>query len=239
MADILTQLQTCLDQVRPPFPHSRSYYPIYEHPYLTHLQLATQFYATLCYLTTYHDHSPATVPPNIPDAAPQLAKIPKNQHVPPVPASVADKVEQQQAQQAVQSKSSPSLGSGAGGGQGTSQSPPPTTNQQAQGTAEPDPNLPPAPDSPRTFAARQRELARDLIIKEQQIEYLISVLPGIGSSEAEQEARIRELERELRAVEEERERKARELRRLGRKLEKVLGAVERGVHGDRYVGMQG
>ncbi|KAL2008613.1 hypothetical protein VTN00DRAFT_6807 [Thermoascus crustaceus] len=214
MADILTQLQTCLDQ------------------------LATQFYATLCYLTTYHDHSPATVPPNIPDAAPQLAKIPKNQHVPPVPASVADKVEQQQAQQAAQSKSSPSLGPGGGGGQGTSQSPPPTTNQQAQ-TAEPDPNLPPAPDSPRTFAARQRELARDLIIKEQQIEYLISVLPGIGSSEAEQEARIRELEGELRAVEEERERKARELRRLGRKLEKVLGAVERGVYGERDVGMQG
>ncbi|KAF7173632.1 hypothetical protein CNMCM5623_005876 [Aspergillus felis] len=87
--------------------------------------------------------------------------------------------------------------------------------------------------APRTFASRQRELARDLIIKEQQIEYLISVLPGIDSSEAEQEKRIRELERELRRVEEERELKMRELRRLRRTLENVLRAVETGIYGDR------
>jgi mediator of RNA polymerase II transcription subunit 21 len=89
------------------------------------------------------------------------------------------------------------------------------------------------PDSPRTFAARQRELARDLIIKEQQIEYLIARLPGIDSSEAEQEARIRELERELRGVEAERDTKARELRHLLRKLEGVMGAVQSGIFGHR------
>lgn len=72
-----------------------------------------------------------------------------------------------------------------------------------------------------------------MIIKEQQIEYLISVLPGIGSSEKEQEARLRELEGELRAVEEERERKVRELRVLRKKLESVLGAVEMGIYGER------
>ncbi|KAF4151092.1 hypothetical protein CNMCM6069_004595 [Aspergillus lentulus] len=86
---------------------------------------------------------------------------------------------------------------------------------------------------PRTFASRQRELARDLIIKEQQIEYLISVLPGIDSSEAEQQKRIRELEGELRAVEEERELKMRELKKLRRTLENVLRAVETGIYGDR------
>lgn len=96
-----------------------------------------------------------------------------------------------------------------------------------------DPNLAPQPDTPRTFAARQRELARDLIIKEQQIEYLISVLPGIGASEAEQEARIRELETQLREVEKERTAKALELRKLRGRLESVLGAVAVGVHGDR------
>lgn len=89
------------------------------------------------------------------------------------------------------------------------------------------------PDSPRTFASRQRELARDLVIKEQQIEYLISVLPGIGSSEKEQEGRIHELEGDLRAVEDERERKVRELRVLRRKLERVLGGVDMGIYGDR------
>lgn len=103
----------------------------------------------------------------------------------------------------------------------------------ADGTVT-DPNsLLPAPDSPRTFASRQRELARDLVIKEQQIEYLISVLPGIGSSEKEQEGRIRELEKELRAVEEERETKVKDLRVMRRKLETVLGAVETGVYGNR------
>ncbi|RAK95055.1 med21 domain-containing protein, partial [Aspergillus ibericus CBS 121593] len=138
MADILTQLQTCLDQ------------------------LATQFYATLSYLTTYHDNIPTTLPPTFPPSlsAPPLAKIPKNSSTPPVPATI----------QASQSQTSPA--------------PPPTTpnpNQQAategggggggEGGGETDPALP-APDSPETFAARQRELARDLVIKEQQIEYL-------------------------------------------------------------------
>lgn len=94
--------------------------------------------------------------------------------------------------------------------------------------------MPPEPDSPHTFASRQRELARDLIIKEQQIEYLISVLPGIGTSEAEQEAKIRELEVQLREVEEKREAKVLELKKLRRKLENVLGAVSVGIHGDEY-----
>ena len=72
-----------------------------------------------------------------------------------------------------------------------------------------------------------------MIIKEQQIEYWISVLPGIGSSEKEQEVRLRELEGELRTVEEERERKVRELRVLRRKLEGVLGGVGMGIYGER------
>ncbi|KAJ5595982.1 Mediator of RNA polymerase II transcription subunit 21 [Penicillium hetheringtonii] len=193
MADILTQLQTCLDQ------------------------LATQFYATLGYLSTYHDNSPAIPPPNVPDAAPALARMSKNTTSPPIPASVAASAE--------------------ASGAGPAASPPPPQPQQpgaAPGAAEiQDPNQPPEPDPPRTFASRQRELARDLIIKEQQIEYLISVLPGIGTSEAEQEAKIRELEVQLREVEEKREAKALELKKLRGKLENVLGAVSVGIYGDK------
>lgn len=59
-------------------------------------------------------------------------------------------------------------------------------------------------DSPEVFQASLRELARDLILKEQQIEYLIGVLPGIGTSEADQNARITALETRLRQTEEER-----------------------------------
>ncbi|KAL1305312.1 hypothetical protein AAFC00_002214 [Neodothiora populina] len=54
------------------------------------------------------------------------------------------------------------------------------------------------PDPPEVFKSALTELARDLVIKEQQIEYIISVLPGIGNSEADQDARIRALQTELR-----------------------------------------
>ncbi|KAL4780378.1 mediator complex, subunit Med21 [Aspergillus varians] len=209
MADILTQLQTCLDQ------------------------LATQFYATIGYLTTYHDNSPATPPPN-PTSAPLLAKIQKNSSNPPIPAGAAAIINRST------SHASPSVGPGTGGGgggagggatPGPGPNPDPAGGGGGAGAGAEEEGLPPRPDSPRTFAARQRELARDLVIKEQQIEYLISVLPGIGSSEAEQERRIRELEVELRGVEEERQRKIRELRVLKRRVESVLGAVEGGIYG--------
>ncbi|KAJ6096504.1 Mediator complex subunit Med21 [Penicillium sp. IBT 16267x] len=197
MADILTQLQTCLDQ------------------------LATQFYATLGYLSTYHDNSPALPPPNVPNAVPALAKISKTSTSPPIPASLAAKGGSSEAAGHASPPPQPPQQPGAAGlGAG----PPPEGE---------DPNQPPQPDSPRLFASRQRELARDLIIKEQQIEYLISVLPGIGASEAEQEAKIRELEVQLRDVEREREVKVGELSVLKKRLESVLGAVSVGVYADR------
>lgn len=59
------------------------------------------------------------------------------------------------------------------------------------------------------------------------------MLPGIGTSEAEQEARIRELEVQLRDVEKERAAKAKELRKLRARLEGVLGTISVGIYGDR------
>ncbi|GMF81507.1 unnamed protein product [Aspergillus oryzae] len=177
------------------------------------------------YLVTYHDNSPAIPPQNDPTAAPALAKITKNSTAPPAPAGAPAGSQASPQQQSAQIPGQQQQGGGdagqtPGAGGGT-------------GGAGADPNLPPAPDSPRTFASRQRELARDLVIKEQQIEYLISVLPGIDSSEAEQERRIKELEKELRSAEEDREQRVRELRKLRKKLENVLGAVEVGIYGDR------
>lgn len=63
------------------------------------------------------------------------------------------------------------------------------------------------PHSRTEHAASLRELAQGLVLKEQQIEYLIQSLPGIGSSERDQERRIRELQKELRVVEHERREK--------------------------------
>ena len=96
------------------------------------------------------------------------------------------------------------------------------------GPEDTDPSNPRAlrPDPPAAFAAAQRELARDLILKGAQVEYLVSVLPGIGTKQEEQEERIRELEAKLREMETRRKEKRREMRDLVRRVE---GVVERGV----------
>lgn len=81
------------------------------------------------------------------------------------------------------------------------------------------------PDSPASFAANQALLVRDLVVKEQQIEHLIKALPGIGTSEEEQEEQIRSLERELRAMQEQRRQRRKEMRATVEKLEHVIMGV--------------
>ncbi len=84
----------------------------------------------------------------------------------------------------------------------------------------------PVPDPPAVFTNALRELARDLIVKEQQIEALISSLPGIGTSEQEQVERIAELERQLREVEKERKEAAKEKRDILRRLDERIVRVK-------------
>lgn len=48
----------------------------------------------------------------------------------------------------------------------------------------------------------------------------------MGSSEAEQEEKIRRLAEELRVVEAERREKRRQMRKLGERVDELLGAVE-------------
>jgi mediator of RNA polymerase II transcription subunit 21 len=85
----------------------------------------------------------------------------------------------------------------------------------------------PSPETQYTFNNALRELAQDLILKEQQIEYIVNSLPGIGNSEADQERRMRELEVELRQVEEERARKEVERENMIDLLGEVIGKVKR------------
>jgi mediator of RNA polymerase II transcription subunit 21 len=76
------------------------------------------------------------------------------------------------------------------------------TNGQAT-NADPAPERTgsPPPEHPDVFNAALHELARDLVLQEQQIEVLVNSLPGLGNSEASQERRMIELEHELREAE--------------------------------------
>ena len=71
------------------------------------------------------------------------------------------------------------------------------------------------------------------MIKGAQIEYLISVLPGIGTREEEQESRIKSLVKKLGEVEAERKAKRREMRDLVKRLENVVTGVA--VGGDQIM----
>jgi mediator of RNA polymerase II transcription subunit 21 len=77
------------------------------------------------------------------------------------------------------------------------------------------------------FKAGQIELAQDLILKEQEIEMLISALPGLENSERDQEQMIRQLEEELKISEEERKTAVKEKEAALAKLESVIRSVKR------------
>lgn len=71
------------------------------------------------------------------------------------------------------------------------------------------------------------ELARDLIIKEQQIEALISMLPGLENSEKHQEEIIRQLEKESIIVESECKNAFKEKEQLLGRLDQVIRMIKR------------
>ncbi|KAF7900488.1 uncharacterized protein EAF01_007790 [Botrytis porri] len=77
------------------------------------------------------------------------------------------------------------------------------------------------------FKEGQLELARDLIIKEQQIEVLISALPGLEDSETKQHQTILRLEQELKEEEERRKEALKEKEAVLARLEGVIRSVKR------------
>ncbi|KAG8425376.1 RNA polymerase II mediator complex subunit [Metarhizium acridum] len=77
------------------------------------------------------------------------------------------------------------------------------------------------------FAAGLEELSRDLIIKEQQIEVLISTLPGLDNSERDQERNIKDLEGDLKAAEAQRQDALKERDQILAELDSVIRSVRR------------
>jgi mediator of RNA polymerase II transcription subunit 21 len=66
-----------------------------------------------------------------------------------------------------------------------------------------------------------------LVIKEQQIEILIKALPGIGTSEKEQQERLKVLEAELKEAEKERVAVVKEKEEVLQRLDKVIRGIKR------------
>ncbi|KAK7728227.1 RNA polymerase II mediator complex subunit [Cytospora paraplurivora] len=77
------------------------------------------------------------------------------------------------------------------------------------------------------FKAGQIELARDLIVKEQQIEFIVSSLPGLENNAEAQERSIRELEEELRTAEAQRRTAIREMNAVQEQLDQVIRGTKR------------
>lgn len=83
------------------------------------------------------------------------------------------------------------------------------------------------PHAPEVFKAAQIELAQDLITKEQEIEALISMLPGLDNSEEDQERNIKELEEELKVAEAQRQEAIAERKETMANLDEFIRSIRR------------
>lgn len=173
-------------------------------------------YATLSYTSTRAAPSPI---PGQPLQSPTAPAFPSSTHA---TSDAAAPETQTQTQTQAQGSSNPTQPTTSDPSQPQTQ-----TQTQPQTQTRLLSTRPPRHDPAAAFAADLHELARDLIVKEQQIEMLIERLPGIGTSERAQRARMAVLERQLREIEEERARAVAEKERL---LERVAGRIA-GVRG--------
>ena len=83
---------------------------------------------------------------------------------------------------------------------------------------------PPPPPTKEEFNEDLKDMAKDLVIKNQQIELLIANLPGVNTSEVEQVQRMKELETELEGLESERLQAVKEKEVLLKMVEdKIMG----------------
>ncbi|SPJ70781.1 related to RNA polymerase II holoenzyme/mediator subunit [Fusarium torulosum] len=80
---------------------------------------------------------------------------------------------------------------------------------------------------PDEFRAGMVELSQDLIVKEQQIEVLISSLPGLDNSEMDQERYIKELEEDLKIAEAQRQEAIKEKDQILAELDSVIRSIRR------------
>jgi mediator of RNA polymerase II transcription subunit 21 len=81
--------------------------------------------------------------------------------------------------------------------------------------------------SPEQFQEDIKEFARDIVIKQQQMEALIANLPGLNVSEEQQVQRMKDLERELEGLEGDRLAAVKEKEVLLKRVEEKIMGVGR------------
>jgi mediator of RNA polymerase II transcription subunit 21 len=81
--------------------------------------------------------------------------------------------------------------------------------------------------SPEQFQEDIKEFARDIVLKQQQMEALIANLPGLNVSEEQQVERMKQLEKELEGLEGERLEAVKEKELLLKKVEEKIMGVGR------------
>jgi mediator of RNA polymerase II transcription subunit 21 len=81
--------------------------------------------------------------------------------------------------------------------------------------------------SPEQFQEDIKEFARDIVLKQQQMEALIANLPGLNVSEKQQVERMKQLEKELEGLEGERLEAVKEKEVLLKKVEEKIMGVGR------------
>ena len=101
------------------------------------------------------------------------------------------------------------------------------------GPEDTDPSVDLRPQDPDVFDQAQQELAEDLIMKAQQIEYLIKRLPGLGQGEEEQNADIQRLVGEVQDMEIQRKAKRKEMRKCLEQLDHVVMGMAQSVESAR------
>lgn len=99
-----------------------------------------------------------------------------------------------------------------------------TTSQLTQAPSQP---TLPEQVPPEQFQKNIKEMAEDIVLKQQQVEVLIAGLPGLNVSEEQQIERMKELEKELEGLEGERLEAVKQKELLLKKVEEKIMGVGR------------
>ena len=206
MADRLTQLQICLDQ------------------------LVEQFNATVNYVNA--NAEPALLDDDPTSVSNMAAKAPVPGQQQQQQQQQQPQAQNQQSQSHSQMSPNEGSGGGGGGGGGSAQD----NSNNASNKASNMPSVLPNnqhPEQQHDFENTINELSTDIILKSRQISMLIDSLPGIGVSPESQLQLMQDLSNELKEIELQRIKKIEEKDKLLKWCEELIAEMATGISESR------